>query len=48
VVVIDTDPAKSTGEGGAWWDVVVPEIADRDEIRAARQSYDARIAARDG
>ncbi len=48
VVVIDTDPVRSTGEGGAWWDVAVPEVSGRDEVRAARMSYQARIAARDG
>ncbi len=26
VIVIETDPASSTAEGGAWWDVPVPEM----------------------
>ncbi|MCO5091466.1 3D-(3,5/4)-trihydroxycyclohexane-1,2-dione acylhydrolase (decyclizing) [Bosea sp. (in: a-proteobacteria)] len=42
VVVIDTDPLTSTGAGGAWWDVAVPEVSERDEVRAARVDYDAR------
>ncbi|MFC5505635.1 3D-(3,5/4)-trihydroxycyclohexane-1,2-dione acylhydrolase (decyclizing) [Bosea massiliensis] len=42
VVVIDTDPLVSTGAGGAWWDVTVPEVSERAEVRAARASYDER------
>lgn len=42
VVVIDTDPLVSTGAGGAWWDVAVPEVSERAEVRAARASYDER------
>lgn len=40
VVVIDTDPLVSTGAGGAWWDVAVPEVSERPEVRAARAQYD--------
>lgn len=39
VIVIDTDPERSTGEGGAWWDVAVPEVSDRPEVRTARKTY---------
>lgn len=48
VVVIDTDPVPSTGEGGAWWDVAVPEVSSRREVNAARAGYEAAIAKRDG
>jgi 3D-(3,5/4)-trihydroxycyclohexane-1,2-dione acylhydrolase (decyclizing) len=41
VIVIDTDPAISTEAGGAWWDVAVPEVSERPEVRAARAAYDA-------
>jgi 3D-(3,5/4)-trihydroxycyclohexane-1,2-dione acylhydrolase (decyclizing) len=41
VIVIATDPSASTSAGGAWWDVAVPEVSDRPEIRAARAAYDA-------
>lgn len=41
VVVVDTDPAISTEAGGAWWDVAVPEVSERAEVRAARAAYDA-------
>jgi len=47
VVVIDTDPARSTGEGGAWWDVAVPEASSRAEVRAARARYDDATRRRD-
>jgi len=41
VIVIATDPAASTAEGGAWWDVAVPEVSDRPQVTAARQAYEA-------
>jgi 3D-(3,5/4)-trihydroxycyclohexane-1,2-dione acylhydrolase (decyclizing) len=34
VIVIDTDPLVSTEAGGAWWDVAVPEVSERAEVRA--------------
>jgi 3D-(3,5/4)-trihydroxycyclohexane-1,2-dione acylhydrolase (decyclizing) len=40
VIVIDTDPLVSTGAGGAWWDVAVPEVSEREQVRTARASYD--------
>ncbi len=40
VIVIDTDPLISTGAGGAWWDVAVPEVSEREQVRTARASYD--------
>jgi 3D-(3,5/4)-trihydroxycyclohexane-1,2-dione acylhydrolase (decyclizing) len=39
VVVIDTDPAPTTEEGGAWWDVAVPEVSPRAQVREARGAY---------
>jgi 3D-(3,5/4)-trihydroxycyclohexane-1,2-dione acylhydrolase (decyclizing) len=36
VIVIDTDPAVATGQGGAWWDVAIPEVSSRSEVDAAR------------
>ncbi len=41
VVVIDTDPLISTEAGGHWWDVAVPEVSPRTEVRDARQAYEA-------
>ncbi|WP_426955064.1 3D-(3,5/4)-trihydroxycyclohexane-1,2-dione acylhydrolase (decyclizing) [Muricoccus radiodurans] len=40
VLVIETDPAISTGAGGHWWDVGVPAVSVREEVRAARTRYD--------
>jgi 3D-(3,5/4)-trihydroxycyclohexane-1,2-dione acylhydrolase (decyclizing) len=39
VLVIDTDAEKSTDAGGHWWDVAVPEVSGRAEVRAARERY---------
>lgn len=39
VVVIDTDPYPSTEHGGTWWEVGVPEVSARAEVRAARARY---------
>ncbi|MCX7645308.1 MAG: 3D-(3,5/4)-trihydroxycyclohexane-1,2-dione acylhydrolase (decyclizing) [Rhodobacteraceae bacterium] len=46
VVVIDTDPYPSTPHGGHWWDVAVPEVSTREEVKAARKAYEARLKAR--
>jgi 3D-(3,5/4)-trihydroxycyclohexane-1,2-dione acylhydrolase (decyclizing) len=40
VIVMRTDPDVWT-EGDAWWDVGVPEVSDREEVRAARAEHDA-------
>lgn len=39
VVVIETDPRSSTAAGGYWWDVPVPAVSSRAEVRAARERY---------
>ncbi|MCC8394884.1 3D-(3,5/4)-trihydroxycyclohexane-1,2-dione acylhydrolase (decyclizing) [Paraburkholderia sp. MMS20-SJTR3] len=46
VISIDTDPARSTDDGGWWWEVAVPEVSSREAVRAARAQYDAQLAAR--
>jgi 3D-(3,5/4)-trihydroxycyclohexane-1,2-dione acylhydrolase (decyclizing) len=43
VIVIDTDPMISTEAGGHWWDVAVPEVSERAEVRAARKEYEAAL-----
>ncbi|CAB3724183.1 3D-(3,5/4)-trihydroxycyclohexane-1,2-dione acylhydrolase (decyclizing) [Paraburkholderia rhynchosiae] len=40
VICIDTDPARTTAEGGCWWEVAVPEVSPRDEVRIARAAYE--------
>ena len=49
VIVLKTDPATGTEAGGHWWDVAVPEISTRAEVRIARAAADtARQAQRLG
>ena len=43
VVVIDTDPLRTTEAGGCWWDVAVPEVSERPEVNAARADYAQRV-----
>ncbi len=40
VIVIDTDPARGTDEGGAWWDVAVTAAPRTHAARAARRGYE--------
>jgi 3D-(3,5/4)-trihydroxycyclohexane-1,2-dione acylhydrolase (decyclizing) len=44
VIVLDTDPLKSTDAGGHWWDVAVPEVSTRSAVNAARQKYEEALA----
>jgi 3D-(3,5/4)-trihydroxycyclohexane-1,2-dione acylhydrolase (decyclizing) len=39
VILIETDPVPGTGAGGTWWDVAVPEVSERAEVRSAREGY---------
>ena len=39
VVVIDTDPLRSTTAGGWWWEVGVPEVSESVKVRAARAAW---------
>lgn len=45
VIVIDTDPLASTDAGGAWWDVAVPQVSERDGMDAVHARYEAARAA---
>jgi 3D-(3,5/4)-trihydroxycyclohexane-1,2-dione acylhydrolase (decyclizing) len=45
VIVIDTDPVISTEVGGHWWDVAVPQVSERAEVRAARTNYETALKA---
>jgi 3D-(3,5/4)-trihydroxycyclohexane-1,2-dione acylhydrolase (decyclizing) len=40
VIVMKTDPYTWTG-GDAWWDVGVPEVSDREEVRVAKAQHEA-------
>jgi 3D-(3,5/4)-trihydroxycyclohexane-1,2-dione acylhydrolase (decyclizing) len=39
VIVIDTSPERTTEDGGAWWEVAIPEVSERAEVKAARENY---------
>jgi 3D-(3,5/4)-trihydroxycyclohexane-1,2-dione acylhydrolase (decyclizing) len=43
VIVIDTDPVASTDAGGTWWEVAVPEVSSRSQVREARVAYENAI-----
>jgi 3D-(3,5/4)-trihydroxycyclohexane-1,2-dione acylhydrolase (decyclizing) len=40
VIVIRTDPDAWTG-GDAWWDVGVPEVSQREDVRVAKAEHEA-------
>jgi 3D-(3,5/4)-trihydroxycyclohexane-1,2-dione acylhydrolase (decyclizing) len=46
VAVIETDPVAVTEAGGHWWDVAVPEVSERAEVRAARERYEGELSKR--
>lgn len=39
-IVMDIDQNTWT-EGGAWWEVGVPEVSDREQVRVARAAWEA-------
>ncbi len=41
VIVIETDPRRGTGEGGAWWDVAVTAAPRTPAQARARKAYEA-------
>jgi len=43
VIVIDTDPLITTDAGGHWWDVAVPEVSERAEVKKARREYEKAL-----
>ena len=40
VIVIETHPYQ-WGEGGAWWEVGIPEVSEREQVRLARGQLEA-------
>jgi 3D-(3,5/4)-trihydroxycyclohexane-1,2-dione acylhydrolase (decyclizing) len=40
VIAIPTDPNRTTAEGGWWWEVAVPEVSGRADVRRAREQYE--------
>ena len=43
VILIDTDPLISTEAGGHWWDVAVPEVSSRKQVKSARKAYEEKV-----
>ena len=41
LITLDTDPTIVTEGGGHWWDVAIPEVSEREQVRQARKNYDA-------
>ncbi|MEN0116036.1 MAG: 3D-(3,5/4)-trihydroxycyclohexane-1,2-dione acylhydrolase (decyclizing) [Agrobacterium cavarae] len=46
VIVIDTDPYPTPDAGGYWWDVAVPEVSERNEVKQARAAYESALKER--
>ncbi len=46
VIVIDTDPYPTPEAGGHFWDVAVPEVSPRPEVKQARLRYEAALKER--
>jgi 3D-(3,5/4)-trihydroxycyclohexane-1,2-dione acylhydrolase (decyclizing) len=38
-IIIDTDPMETTDAGGTWWQVGVPEVSSRKQVRAAHAKW---------
>jgi 3D-(3,5/4)-trihydroxycyclohexane-1,2-dione acylhydrolase (decyclizing) len=47
VIVIATDPDRTTGAGGAWWDVPVPQVSSRAAVTTAHAGYQQHRQSRD-
>ena len=41
VLVIDTTHTRTTAEGGCWWEVAIAEVSERQDVRDARDRYEA-------
>ena len=41
VVHVETDPLHYVTIGGAWWDVAVAEVSASEDVRQARDDYEA-------
>lgn len=42
VIVIDTTPYHDHPLGGTWWEVGVPEVSQRPQVNAARETYETK------
>jgi 3D-(3,5/4)-trihydroxycyclohexane-1,2-dione acylhydrolase (decyclizing) len=39
LILMDSDPMRSTDAGGTWWEVGVPEVSTRPSVRAAHKKH---------
>ena len=46
LISIDTDHTRTTDDGGAWWEVAVPEVSTRESVRDARAGYESATVGR--
>ncbi len=46
VVVIDTDPYPTSPNGNVWWEVGIPEVSEREKVRAARANFEEKVKER--
>jgi len=35
VIVVDTTPARTTDDGGCWWEVAIPQVSERSAVDTA-------------
>ncbi|HET6438702.1 MAG TPA: hypothetical protein VFG59_11605, partial [Anaeromyxobacter sp.] len=40
VICIETDPTRTTTDGGAWWEVGIPEVSPSEKVRRARAGFE--------
>jgi len=40
VICVPVDPERVVGNYGGWWDVPIPEVSERSELREAREQYE--------
>ncbi|MBB3225989.1 3D-(3,5/4)-trihydroxycyclohexane-1,2-dione acylhydrolase (decyclizing) [Luteibacter sp. Sphag1AF] len=48
LIAINTDATRTTEEGGTWWEVAVPEVSARSNVRDARAAYESALKGRQG
>jgi 3D-(3,5/4)-trihydroxycyclohexane-1,2-dione acylhydrolase (decyclizing) len=41
LIVIDTSAERTTADGGCWWEVAIPAVSARAEVKEARARYEA-------
>ena len=39
MICVETDATRTTTDGGAWWEVGVPELSPSDKVKKARAAW---------